>query len=132
MTAGTECLLRLYAERHELELDSVSPGACDTVYTFRATTPRGTPLREPERLASKLVFAGYPENEYLSFTSTTTTVSIDPTYWLNPTDDTSSGACSAACLRVSRTSLVGQCCSCNGATKKFARSAWNAATYLCQ
>jgi len=123
---------RCGAERHELTLDSVSPGACDTVYTFQATTPRGAPLREPERLANKLVYVGYPENEYLSFTSTETTVSIDPTYWLNPTSETSSGACAAACLRISSTNISGQCCSCNGAVGQFERSSWSATTYICE
>jgi len=120
------------AERHELTLDSVSPGACDTVYTFEATTPRGAPLREPERLANKLIYVGYPENEYLSFTSTATTVSIDPTYWLNPTDDTSSGACAAACIRISRTNVAGACCSCNGVVGEFERSSWSASTFTCE
>lgn len=123
---------RCQAERHELTLDSVSPGACDTVYTFRATTPRGTLLREPERLANKLIYVGYPENEYLSFTSTAATVSIDPTYWLNPTDDTSSGACAAACVKISRTNVAGQCCSCNGVVGQFERSTWSATTFTCE
>ena len=121
-----------HAERHELTLESVSPGACDTVYTFQATTPRGTLLKKPEQLANRLIYVGYPENEYLSFTSTATSVSIDPTYWLNPTDDTSSGACSAACIKISRTSVAGACCSCNGAVGEFARSTWSPTTYTCE
>lgn len=122
---------RCHAERHELTLDSVAPGACDTIYTFHATTPRGTPLREPAKLAHRLIYVGYPENEYLSFTSTEASVSIDPTYWLNPTQDTSSGACSAACIKISQTSVAGACCSCNGVVGEFARSSWSPTTYMC-
>ena len=122
---------RCRAERHELALESVSPGACDTVYTFHATAPSGAPLEEPERLANKLIYVGYPENEYLSFTSTAASVSIDPTYGLNPGGDTSSGACSAACTQISRASLSGACCSCNGASGNFERSSWSAATFIC-
>src|SRR5690606_16097284 len=34
---------RCVAERHELELASVESGACDTVFTFHATSPNGKP-----------------------------------------------------------------------------------------
>lgn len=120
------------AERHVLSLDSVSPGACDTLYTFRATAIDGSPLKAPEQLANRLIYAGYPENEYLSFSSTETSVSIDPTYWLNPVDDMSSGACSAACMQVSRNNLAGSCCSCNGVNGTFERSSWSASTFVCR
>jgi hypothetical protein len=119
------------AERHELKLDSVSSGACDTVFTFHATAPNGAPLVNPERLANKLIYAGYPENEYLSFTSTGKTVSIDPTYGLNPTDGTGAGSCTAACSKVSSTNIAGDCCSCNGVTHTYVRSAFSTTLYLC-
>ena len=119
------------AERHALTLESVAPGACDTVYTFHATAPGGAPLEQPELLANRLIYAGYPENEYLSFSSTGTSVSIDPTLGLNPVDDASSGTCSAMCVKVSRTSLVGSCCSCNGEPGNYERSSWSATTFVC-
>jgi hypothetical protein len=120
------------AERHELTLDSVASGACDTVYTYHATSPDGSPLSKPERLANKLIFVGYPENEYLSFTSTGKTVSIDPTYGLNPSDGTGTGSCTAACTKISSTNISGDCCICNGETRSFARSAFSTSVYLCQ
>lgn len=122
---------RCGTERHALTLDSVSPGACDTVFTFDATTPSGAPLKEPERLASKLIFAGYPENEYLGFTSTPTSVSIDPTYGLNPSGDDSTGSCSAACTKISASDVSGQCCSCNGVFSSYVRSSFSAMAYVC-
>jgi hypothetical protein len=122
---------RCTSERHELTLASSESGACDTVFTFDATRPNGKPLREPERLATQLIYAGYPENEYLSFTSTSSTVSIDPTYGLNESDGTSSGACTAACVKISADDISGQCCSCSGVTRSYHRSTFNASTYLC-
>jgi hypothetical protein len=120
------------AERHELTLDSIAPGSCDTIFTFHATTPNGEALDRPELLANKLIYVGYPENEYLSFTSTGKTVSIDPTYGLNPSDDTSSGSCTAACTKVSATNIAGSCCSCNGEIRTYVRSAFSTTTYLCK
>jgi hypothetical protein len=120
------------AERHELTLDSVASGACDTVFTFHATTPDGGSLSKPERLANKLIYVGYPENEYLSFTSTGKTVSIDPTYGLNPSDGTGAGSCTAACTKTSATNITGECCTCNGEVRSFVRSAFSTTTYLCK
>jgi hypothetical protein len=122
---------RCGAEAHELTLVSSESGACDTVFTFDATRPNGKPLREPEKLASQLIYAGYPENEYLSFTTTSSTVSIDPTYGLNESSSTSSGACTAACVKISLDDISGDCCSCGGLTRRYQRSTFNASTYLC-
>jgi hypothetical protein len=129
--AGGSSVGRCTAERHELTLASSESGACDTVFTFDATRPNGKPLRDPERLATQLIYAGYPENEYLSFTSTSSTVSIDPTYGLNDSGGTSSGACTAACVKISMDDISGQCCSCAGVTRSYERSTFNATTYLC-
>lgn len=122
---------RCVAEPHELSLLSSERGACDTIYTFDARRPNGKLLRHPERLASQLIYAGYPENEYLSFTSTHSTVSIDPTYGLNESGDTTTGTCMAACVAVSATNLTGRCCSCAGINRTYVRSSFNANTYLC-
>jgi hypothetical protein len=129
--AGGSRFGRCSAEPHELTLASSESGACDTVFTFDATRPSGKPLREPGRLATQLIYAGYPENEYLSFTSTSSTVSIDPTYGLNDSGGTSTGSCSAACVKISMEDISGQCCSCSGVTRSYTRSTFNASTYLC-
>jgi hypothetical protein len=119
------------AERHELTLESSTSGACDTVFTFHATAPNGNALRDPARLASKLIYVGYPENEYLSFRSTSSTVSIDPTYGLNDSGTTTTASCSATCTKLSLTNIAGTCCNCNGVTSTLVRSAFSAAVFLC-
>jgi hypothetical protein len=125
--AGDNCP----AEQHKLTLKSVSSGSCDTVFTFNATTPTGGLLSYPAQLKNKLIYAGYPENSFLSFTSTGSTVSIDPTYGLNDTGTTSSGSCAAACTKLSALDVAGQCCSCSGSTRRYQRSAFSAAVFLC-
>jgi len=127
-SAGSNCPV----EDHKLTFKSSSPGACDTLFTFDAKTPSGGTLKTPQLLKNKLIYVGYPENEYLAFSTTGTTVTIDPTLGLNDGGTTTGGSCSATCVKVSSTDITGQCCSCGGATKKFAKSTWNATTFLCQ
>jgi hypothetical protein len=127
-TGATNCS----AEQHKLTFKSKAAGACDTIFTFDAKTPSGGNLTAPAQLKNKLIFVGGTANPYLAFSSTGTTVSIDPTYGLNEDGATSAGSCQAACTKISSSSVVGQCCSCNGATKKFAKASWNAQTFLCQ
>jgi hypothetical protein len=119
------------AEEHELTFRSKEAGACDTLFTFKATAPDGGALKRPAQLKNKLIYVGYPENEYLSFTSTGSTVSIDPTYGLNDDGSSSTGACSAACVKISSTSSAGQCCSCSGAGGEYVKSPWSGSTFLC-
>jgi hypothetical protein len=119
------------AEEHKLTFKSQQAGACDTIFTFNATTPTGGALRSPAQLKNKLIFVGYPENPYLAFASTGSTVSIDPTFGLNDTGSTTTGSCTAACLKLSLASVAGQCCSCNGQMRKYTRSVWSSYAYLC-
>jgi len=116
---------------HQLELESTASGACDTIFTFHASGPSGKPLKNPSALAEKLIYVGYPENEYLSFTSTSSTVSIDPTWGLNDTGETSTGACTPACMRISASDLSGDCCSCGGVNRDFQRASFSHSLYLC-
>jgi hypothetical protein len=58
-SAGSNCP----AEDHKLTFKSQSPGACDTLFTFDATTPTGGVLKTPKLLENKLIDVGYPENE---------------------------------------------------------------------
>lgn len=120
------------AEEHQLTFQSQQAGACDTLFTFAATAATGGALKSPAQLKNKLIFAGYPENPYLAFSSTGSTVTIDPTYGLNENGSTSTGVCSASCVRVTSADATGQCCSCAGQLKKYARSTFNANTYLCK
>lgn len=118
-------------EEHVLTFQKAVAGGCDTNYHFKATAPNGSALKYPKQLANKLIWVDR-YNPYIGFQSVGDQVIIDPTYGLNEGGSTSSGGCSAACTRVSKTNIAGQCCSCNGAKKKYAKSAWNAQTFLCQ
>jgi hypothetical protein len=119
------------AEEHRLVFNSQQVGACDTIFTFSATTPTGGALRTPAQLKNKLVFVGYPENPFLAFSSTGSSVSIDPTFGLNETNTTSTGSCSPACVRMSSSDMSNRCCTCNGQIKKYTRSAFSVNAYLC-
>lgn len=118
-------------ETHALSFQYSSPGACDTNFYFQATKPDGTALAYPAQLKNKLLWVDVT-NPYVAFQSNGSLVSIDPTYGLNEDPGTVAGSCTAACTKISTTSVLGQCCTCNGVNKTFARSSWNANTYLCQ
>lgn len=57
--------------------------------------------------------------------------SVDPTYGLSEDGSTSTGSCEAACTKFSTVNVAGACCSCNGATKKYVKSAFSPSIYLC-
>jgi hypothetical protein len=119
-------------EKHKLAFVSAAKGGCDTNFTFKATTPTGTALKYPGQLKWKVAF-GDINNPYISFTNLGNgNVSVDPTYGLNEDSSSSAGTCTAACTKITTTNVAGQCCSCGGLTKKYAKSAWNASTFLCQ
>jgi hypothetical protein len=98
------------AEQHKLTLAYTSPGACDINYTFNARTPSGGMLTKPALLKNKLLWTG-TTNPYVAFTSTNSTVTIDPTWGLNDGDNTASGSCQTVCTKISTTTnYVGTCC----------------------
>jgi hypothetical protein len=74
-TGATNCS----AGQHKLTFKSRAAGACDTIFTFDAKNTSGGNLASPAQLKNKLMFVGGSANPYLSFSSTGTTVSIDPT-----------------------------------------------------
>lgn len=120
-------------EEHALTFVSAAKGSCDTDFTFNVKQKDGkTALRYPGQLKHKLRFAD-SSNGYINFTPLANgDIKIDPTYGLNPDNTTSTGACTAACTKLSNTSVAGECCSCAGASRKYVKSAWSATTYLCQ
>jgi hypothetical protein len=119
------------AEQHALSFVSSAAGACDTVSKFKATTPTGGALRYPAQLKNKLLWVDR-QNPYVAFSSVGDQVSIDPTYGLTEGDVSSTGSCTAACTKITNGNATGQCCSCAGVSRKYARSAWSSTTYLCQ
>jgi hypothetical protein len=118
-------------EEHLLTFQKAEKGGCDTNFFFKATTPTGGALKYPGQLKNKLLWADRT-NQYIGFQNVGDVVSIDPTYGLNEAGSTSSGSCTAACTKISTSNVAGACCSCNGATKKFAKAAWSGTTFICQ
>jgi hypothetical protein len=119
------------AEEHTLTFQRSEKGGCDTNFFFVARKPNGQPLEYPAQLKNKLLWADRT-NPYIGFQSVGEVVSIDPTFGLNDRASTTTGACTAACVRISSVALAGACCSCGGVNKSFVRSAWNTSTFLCQ
>jgi hypothetical protein len=119
-------------EEHVLQFQSSAKGSCDTNFYFKATRTDGKALMYPNQLKNKLRFADMT-NPYIAFQNLGNgIVSVDPTYGLNKDNSTSSGSCTPMCTKVTTSNVSGQCCSCGGANKKFARSTFNANTYLCK
>jgi hypothetical protein len=119
-------------EEHVLAFQSAAKGSCDTNFFFKATKPNGQALQYPQQLKNKLKFADQ-SNPYIAFQNLGNgIVSVDPTYGLNPDGSTQSGSCTAACTKVSSTSIAGQCCSCAGVNKTFVKAAWSGTTFICQ
>ncbi|HEU4578084.1 MAG TPA: hypothetical protein VFS67_07510 [Polyangiaceae bacterium] len=84
------------AEQHVLTFKSSKAGACDTSFTFDAKSTSGGNLAHPDQLENKLMFVGGSSNPYLAFSSTGTTVSIDPTYGLDEDPSTATRAAKPA------------------------------------
>lgn len=123
---------RCDADPHELRFASIENNTCRLLYTFDVLTPEGDPLETAFELSDKLVFAGYPENPYLEFSSSGTTVTVDPTYGLNEDGSSTGGSCSASCTKISSSNLTGQCCVCNGATRTYVQSTFSTMVYMCR
>jgi hypothetical protein len=130
----------LAAEPHRLTYShKTDDGPCGDYYWYNIKQPNGLALRSPADSYVQLIFAGgkttlagTDENPFIAQQVSGSQVAIDPTYGLNDTSSTTTGTCAATCVKVSTTNVAGQCCSCSGSIKKFARSTWNANTYLCQ
>lgn len=122
------------APSHDLKYTHVESGSCDKKFFFdplRSGSSTWLSSTDADRLKNKLKFVGYPGNKMLNFYMRDGQVSVDPTYGLNSGVTTKVGSCDAACTKFSPSSVSGACCSCNGATRKYIRSAFNASTYLC-
>jgi hypothetical protein len=120
-------------EQNVLKYVSSAAGGCDTNFTFSVKGSTGAALKYPNQLKNELRFADQT-NPYINFTNLGNgNISIDPTYGLDDDGTTSTAACMAACTKISvNTNYAGQCCSCGGVNKTFAKSTVNAITYLCQ
>lgn len=123
------------APDHDLRFLYSEAGSCDKKFFFNplkmGTTTRLS-LTDTDKLKNKLKFLGYPTNKMLNFYIRDGEVSVDPTYGLNEGASSTVGSCDASCTKFASSDVSGRCCSCNGATRKFGRSAFNANVYLCQ
>jgi hypothetical protein len=123
---------RCPVEQNALTYVSEAPGGCDTNFTFAAKSTTGAPLKMVSQLKNRLRFADQA-NPYINFQNLGNgNVSIDPTYGLGDDKASTSGSCSAACTKISTTNVVGQCCSCGGATKTYKSTTLSPTMYFCQ
>jgi len=128
------------AEAHRLVWESQVPGSCDkddwfAVYKADCATNDATcKLAAASQLKNKLGMFGAPNNAWLAFQLNTdgTKVGIDPTSGLTDPGTGTTGACLAVCQKFSMTSLIGECCSCNGVAGTMARAIFNVNTYQCK
>ena len=121
------------ARNHELSYMSDSPSFCGDAYRFYPRYPNSLLLFPGHGLSDSLRFVGYPSNDVLNFAVLYGgTVTVDPSYGLNGSTDTSTGSCDAACTKFSTTSLAGKCCSCGGTNRSFSRATFSPSLYLCQ
>jgi len=119
-------------EQNSLQYVGSATGGCDTNFTFAVKGANGLALRFPNQLRNQLKFAD-STNPYINFQNLGNgNISIDPTYGLDEDGSTSTGACTAACTKISRSSVEGACCSCGGVTKAFKKSTYNAITFKCE
>ena len=119
-------------EQNVLKYVSAAKGGCDTNFTFSVKGTTGLALKYPNQLKNELRFADQT-NPYINFQNLGNgNISIDPTYGLDEDGSTSTGACTAACTKISRSSVEGACCSCGGVTKAFKKSTYNAITFKCE
>jgi hypothetical protein len=115
-------------------LGIASLGGCGPHYKFNvafdATTTSPKPV--PAQLKWSLSFADQ-QNGWVDFRDLgNNVVAIDPTYGLNEEDTTTTGACLAACTKLTASDVSNACCSCGGVNKTLKRSPFNANIYLCQ
>lgn len=113
---------------------SANLGGCGPHFKFQvafdptSTTPKPLPVQ----LKWALSFADQ-QNGWVDFRDLGgNVVAIDPTYGLNEGANATAGSCAVACTKVSTSDISNACCSCGGATKKFQRSPFSTAVFLCK
>jgi len=130
----------LAIEPHRLKLNRKEAGGpCGNYYWYDVTKPNGLALSNAASTWIQLIFAGGKQSEsgadinpFIAQKVNGSQVAIDPTYGLNDSGTTTTGSCAASCLKISTSSVAGQCCACNSVNSKFVKSAWSATTFVCQ
>jgi hypothetical protein len=120
---------------HDLKFHHTEAGPCGTRYfydAFEMNTLNPLTAEHAQRFSNQLLFLGHPNNDFLAFSVENERASVDPTFGLNSSSQTTTGSCSPACTRISTANLNGACCSCNGSYRRYYQSSWSTSTYLCQ
>ena len=101
-------------EPHKLGFLSSTPGSCDTLSTYSAQKPTGGNLINTANLKNALKFTeGNGPNPYISFSSTASTVTVDPGNETAPPDTSGSAyGCSRFNGANATPQIAGQACSC--------------------
>jgi hypothetical protein len=117
-------------EYHDLSPSAVTPSSCGSDHWYHAfkmgtqTYPGGpgTNLTYPQQLRNMLIWAGYPENQYLAFYANGLDTKIDPGSGMDEGDNVTSGSCTVGCTMNAPPPAApgGTCCTCtktvNGVT----------------
>jgi hypothetical protein len=123
-----------WAPEHDLKYTHVEAGSCDKKFFYdplRAGSSTWLSATDADKLKNKLKFVGYPTNKMLNFYVRNGQVSVDPTYGLNEGVTSTVGSCDIACTKFSASDMVGKCCSCNGASKKYVKALFNPYVFFC-
>jgi len=108
-------------------------GGCGSHFKFKvAFESSANPLPLPAQLKWSLSFADQ-QNGWVDFKDLgSNVVAVDPTYGLNEGAEATAGSCPVACTKISLSDISNGCCSCGGSTKKFKKSTFSTAIFLCQ
>jgi hypothetical protein len=141
----------LAGEPHKLTFNhTTSDAACGDYYWYDITQPNGLPLANPAETFVQLIFAGGKkamgtpdENPFIAQLSTGNQVAIDPSGYMLPGSNSSSGGCITSDILLDLTKMAGGavgppaipalCCTkYNGYAGVFVKSSWSTSTFLCQ
>jgi hypothetical protein len=122
-------------EEHTVRVQQAAQGVCGMDYEIAATQTNGQALKYAPLLKNKLIWADrtnpYLELDKVERIATWAPISVLEPLGGAPPDPPASGGCTVACTKVSYTSVAGQCCICNGATKTFTKASFSNSLYLC-
>jgi hypothetical protein len=111
---------------HTLVFNHSTTGICGQDYWFDVAMSGS-----PEQLKCKLTYVGYPENTWLAFQSTGSTLALDPSP--NMIDPDESTPCINSIVAYDPDlSMVGHCCRSGEFFGSFVAAGWNASTLVCR
>jgi hypothetical protein len=113
---------------HELTILDLTLGTCAIDYTYEVTMDG-----HPSTLECKLKYVGWPENPWLDFRSTDTTVTIDPGAGMVEDEPSTDPTCNAAytVYDPDLNELGTECCPDGFSEGTLELSSWNDSTLIC-